>query len=731
MKREHLTHRIRVLRSWRAHLVAVGCLLTACTGSTPEPQLVPTRTLAPRPTPTVGVARASATATAEPLTGLTLEAVEQLAPAFVLDEPPPQHIYAVAEDRLAVFTSRSFEVVDADTLEVKSRTAVRLNDEAASSFWYATSPNGKVGAIMQLDGTVDIYDLDTAQIVTTVIVPQPSTEIASDIALNEDGSELVVISRGELRRVALADAKIVTPGRTLPQTTESIRFSEDASRVAAVQATGEIVVVNTLGDAPPVTITIAPTPSITSTVTTVATVDRFSLSPTGLKLAASVADGLQVWDLSDDEPRLQQSFTDLGAAVETVFDRSGRYIAILAGPAVLLYDLRNQEGKAQYRLAGNLPVWTANFDPRGERIFIAGSGELASFDIAANRPLASVTRPPVTRGTFSADGRALFTWSTVYRSNDVAVLDVSTGEVRTRLSHAAPVAWVIPDATNRHVATLTFDRDIHVWRVRDGERLTTLTTPATDTVRTVLCFAPDGRGLVYLEDRRVIVYDVVADRQLRAFELPLAPRFIGGCNNAEAVFAVAGEREIRTFDLQGRTVVTIAGSGDLEDVGALYLSKDGRKLAALSQTRLTVWEVDSGQALHTVRLRRDPISGGFNPRGDKFAVNFGDDVDVLDIASGELISLDLPRGSSVTTLFPADSRLIVTAAMLPTPETAGQPFGQRRFVSGELAIWNAATGEPVRRIETDEPIYAASISDDGASIVTSTAANAMTVWRVE
>ncbi|PJF48997.1 MAG: hypothetical protein CUN48_00605 [Candidatus Thermofonsia Clade 3 bacterium] len=710
----------RVLR-----LTLVAFALAACSQQSREleTQLVPTRTLAPRPRVTATslgeLPRLTPTVTPEPLTGLTLENADRLARVFQLDEPPPRHIYSAANDRLVVFTSRSFEVIVADTLDVQTRTPVQLNDEAAPIFWYAASPNGKVGAIMQPDGTVDIYDLDTSQIVKTLTVPRPSAEIASDIALNEDGSELAVVSRGELRRIRLDDAQVVSGGQTLPPLTQAIRFAEDASRVAAVQPTGDIVIVSAVGSAPPITLT---------GVFTNTAVEHLSFSPNGAKFGASGGESLAVWDLSGDRPVLQKAFTDLGGAVEPIFDRTGRFMAVLISPSVLLYDLQDDEPRAQFRLAGNLPVWSVNFDPTGERLFVAGSGELASFDIATRRALQSASRPPITRSVFSADGKALFTWSTAYPSGDVAIFDAQTWAVRDRLLHHMPVIQVEPDRANAYVATVTLDFGIFVWRVRDGRRLASIAAPVTDTARALLCFAPDDRSLIYLDGRRIVAYDIAADRATGDFELPFAPRSISGCNNEAAVLAAAGEQDIRVFDLEGRVVATMDALSGVEEAGALYLSEDGRRLAVLSPTQLTIWDVQAQEALQTAQLRRAPLAGLFSPRGDRFIINFGDDVDVLDVASGKVVSLDLPKGSSATALFPRDSRLVITALMIPTSETAEQPLDRRVFASGELRLWDAQTGELLRRIQTQDLPYVGAISADGAFFATHARTNAMTIW---
>ncbi len=277
MTRSRLFTRISCIGAMGAVMVLTACNRTPA----PEVNLVPTRTLAPRATavaaPAVTQAPESQAATppSRKITGLTTKNASDLAPVFSLNEPPPQHIYSVADDRLTIYNTRSFQTVNRESLETTQNTQVQLRDAAGRGFWYAASPNGKVGAIMQLDGTVDIYDLDTGKISQTLSVPEPSFDVSSDIALNDDGSELVAVVQGEVRRVRLSDGEIVGAAQKLPLTSTAIRFSENAARIAAIQATGEIVIVNVKSGAPAITLT---------EVFTGATVVRFNFSPNGDKV---------------------------------------------------------------------------------------------------------------------------------------------------------------------------------------------------------------------------------------------------------------------------------------------------------------------------------------------------------------------------------------------------------------------------------------------------------------
>lgn len=713
---------------------AAAVILAACNRTpAPELRLEPTRTLAPRSavaaaTLPAATPRATAepgpepTATAQPMTGLTLENASRLAPVFGIQEPPPQHIYSVAEDRVTLYNTTSFEVVDPVTLDVLTRSEVQVRNEAQPGFWYAASPDGRWGAIMQLDGKVDIYDLDSSIIVTTVQVPTPSFEVVSDIALNEDGSRLIVVSQGDLSVIDLGSAEVISgTAQTLPANTQQVRFSEDGSRLAAVQLTGEIVAINALSGAPAVTLTDA---------FTATQIRRLNFSPNGAFFGASDDDKLVVWDLRVEQPQVIAEFADLGASVEPVIDRDGRHLAVVAASSVFVYDMQSEETKGEYRLTRGVPVWSANFDREGRTLFITGSGDLASFDVEASRPIESATRPPLTRAAFASDGKTLATWSTTYQSPDVALFSLGEGGMNRRLAHESPVRWATFSPAGDALATLTFGGTLRVWEA--GEPVIEITSPQTETLRAILCFTADGQGLAYLEDDKVVVHDLARDRTASDFTLPFTPNALSVCTNEQRIIAASDGDGISIFNLDGEVLTTLSQEPAVQQpVGALYFSRDGSRLAALSARQLTIWNVATGRPLQEISLQRTPALGLFNADGSKFALNFGDDVDVIDVATGKVATLDLPTGSAVSLLIPRDPSVIVTTAMLASPDTADRPVDERTFVTGDLSVWDARTGELVRSIETDEPIFTSSISDDGARIATSTRQNSLAIWALD
>jgi WD40 repeat protein len=717
---------------WAIALSAALMLLaSACNrGSTPEPRLEPTRTVAPRtPEPTATVrteTSAAPTRTPRPktLTGLTVDNASKLAPLYTRQETPPQHIYSVADDAVVVFNTRDFELYDPKTLDLIKKTDVAL-PENRRGFWYAASPNGKLGAIMHEDGKIDLYDLQSSGLITSLAVPPPSFEVVSDIALNDDGSEIVVVSKGEMQRYDLASGQPVGEKQTLPPLTEFIRFSENAARLAAIQPSGQIVVFDPYATTPT-----SATPTATLTLSpTLTGIAQLNFSPDGSRLGASTANALVVWNL-DDDGKIEVALNELGASVSPNFDRQGNFMAVAAGPSVYLFNLKEKRGEQELQLTGGVPVGSVNFDPKGETLFVAGSGALESFDVASGDQLQAIRRVPLGLTRFFPDGKLLATWRS-FESPEIGVLDVETGKTIARLLHDIPVLWAQPSNTGKYVLGFTARNGMHVWRPSDGEEVFSISPPSTNKRRGFLCFSPDDTSFVYLDDQSVIVREIESNTVKRRFRLPFEPVGLSACQNAKGVLAVVGQDSIEVMNLDGRTVATLEGLKGLSEGVAVEISDDGRLVAAPADGEIVIWDLETGSAdpVQRISVKRPPAFGvSFSPSGEKILLSYGDGVDVADVATGKVTSLSVPKGQRVTALFPQDERLIVTAAMVPGASQTGQ---QPDFTAGELVVWDAQTGKALQRFDASDPLFSASISRDGSRIATSTLGNSLTMWGLK
>lgn len=239
---------------------------------------------------------------------------------------------------------------------------------------------------MQLDGAVDVYDLATSQIITGLLVPSGDT-VVSDIALNANAGEAIVISRGELRRIDIKQGGLIGDGQSLPPASAFIALQRRWLARGRRAAGWHNLVVNALSDAPAITLT----NELSGAIATL------NFSPDGQKLGIATDGELIVWDLSSNPPKVQRAFKDLQAVVEPVFDRNGKYMAAIAGPGAYMFDLETDQGLGEFRLPGNVPVWSAGYDPQSEKFFLIGSGQLASFKLPGGDPIDASAQIPLTR----------------------------------------------------------------------------------------------------------------------------------------------------------------------------------------------------------------------------------------------------------------------------------------------------------------------------------------------
>jgi WD40 repeat protein len=702
--------------------------LAACSprNATPSSQLEPTRTIATRtPVPATATPSVDKTSPAEStdakpepqaLTGLTRDNIDRLAPLFTREDVLPNHIYSVAQDRLALFNSRVFEVIDSDTLELKRRTEIEI--PKTDGVWYALSLDGKVGAIMRLDKQVEIYDLDAGKILKTFTLENaPSFEKASDIALNADGTQLIALIQFELQTYEIGGDRLRASGKTqtLDEKTIAVRFSEDGSRLAAILSDGNIVIYNTNGDKP-----IALKEKIDA-------LQSFNFSPTGEWFGASGQKQTILWRLSD-EAKIAREFPDLTSSVSTVFTPDGAYALLYSDIDAVLFNLKEDRSEGELRLSGQGRIASANFSPDGKKVFLAGSGLIESFSVPNGDRLASERRFAVTLMQFTPDGQRLIGWSDRIANGEIVVMNAKDGVTTQSLLHDTPVRWTLPGKGNQFIASAALGQSLKVWRMNDGKSM--LTFQRTTQPRGMLCLSPDEKAFAYLEGDSVIVREIDDEVVRKRFKMPFEPVTLSYCQNEKGWVAFAKENQIEVMNLDGKTVSSIESLKGITQTTQLELSKDSRSIAALVGKELTIWDAANGKKIQQTEMSKENATLLFSPSGQRVLVNYGDNVDIVDSNNGEVVSLDLPRRHIVEALFSNDDRIVVTASRIVDVD---QPMlrGEPNFVTGELIVWDTTTGKALRKIETDNPIYYAAISNDGSMIATSTFDGKLTVWGIQ
>ncbi len=718
-------------------VIVFALALSACgRGEATPVGLEPTRTPSAStrvPRPTKGPANTPAPKpTARPLAknAITQDNAADLKVQATRDEAAVTQIYSVAGNRVLGVSSRSFEVMDADTLETKTKTLFSIS-APDKSFWYTGSPDATAGATMEGDGTVTIYDLGSGQAGKTVKLPAPKDAPKTDIALNANGSELIY-ANGSVQRYSVETGKPIGKALDLPEDTLRIIFSEDGAKIAAVRPNGEIVILDTRTRKPKDAVTLKPGFKV---------IDRFYFSPDGAWFGAS--DGtavVLVWNLDARQPSAAAQTLLVEGPAFPVFDAQAKRVALLNNGIVTTYALSSGTREQEFRLSGDVAPSSAHFSADGEMLFVTSDSATESFTVASGDRLQTTARLAMTRLAFAKDGKRILTWGTLTQSPELGIVDAATGEVAARLKHDSPVRFVLQGEVGKFVAVVTQDNTTHVWSLEDQNEVLTLASPASAQRSGALCLTPKEDGVVMIADDEVVIEPIplIAKAIKKSkFALPKDVSNFAGCSNSVGQFVAVTADEIQVLDLTGATQAKMALPKDenLQQAALYQLSNDGKTVAAVTRDALYIWDVAGESLSHKVTLEAPPIFGfDFAADNQRIDLNYGDAVDLVDVASGKRVSLNLPTKPTarwVNVLQTADADTVATVAMVSDTDTAAQTVAERTYRTGELTVWSAKTGEVIHTVETNDPLYTAAINEAGTVIVTGGRNNVLNVWGVQ
>jgi WD40 repeat protein len=375
---------------------------------------------------------------------------------------------------------------------------------------------------------------------------------------------------------------------------------------------------------------------------------------------------------------------------------------------------------------------------RGARLFEAKTGQ-------ALGPLLAHEAEALT-GRFSPDGRRVVTGSLDFTAQ---VWDMESGARLTPpLRHDADVVSVEFSADGRQLVTGSADRTARVWDAASGQALTP-PLPHGDTVRLAAFLPEEERLLTASADGTVCVWElgggVLARHILTHGDKALLARFSPDGQRAAtasadgwvqvwdtdtgdpAAPAIRGSHKWPRleFDRDGRRLLTGSAIFDIATgqmvhpiQGELHasFSPDGRQVASVDLTAVSVWDAASGQALH--RFLRPPSASSstaaISPDGQRLAYEH---------TLGALRIMDLSTGTLVVEIRAHQPRM---AAACFSPES-------RRVLTASLdftaRVWDAASGQPLSPPLTHRgPVADACFSRDGRQVLTASADGTAILW---
>jgi WD40 repeat protein len=485
-----------------------------------------------------------------------------------------------------------------------------------------------------------------------------------------------------------------------------------------------------------------------------------AFSPDSARIVTGSDDGIaRIWDARTGKSlaTLEESRSRPGKVYAVSFSRDGaRLVTASYDGAARIWDARN--GKRLRLLQPSdakgpaAPMTCADFSPNGQlvvtaswdataRVWNAQTGEL--LHVLSHRPAvkaASLPRssqgarlitvmdvdqsPPssVNAAAFSPDGARIVT-----ASNDRTawLWNAVTGEpMGTLRGHSGGVTSAAFSRDGGRLITASEDGTARVWDARNGTPIGVL-RGHIGRVNSA-AFSPDGMRIVTAgDDRTARLWGLREDSSLIALRGHTRQLSSVVFSSDDTRIVTADDQTIRLWNARSGASL-VAFQSNVGNVRAAFISADSARIVTTSDGGpAELWNVSSPQKpIATLRhdiatapeddpgYRGAVRTAAFSPDGKRVVTGSSNDKSarIWDARTGApLKTLEGHENGVELVAFSPDGARLVTI----TAQTASRRYGQYRA----LRLWDARTGEAVKKIEivSDVPVF--TFSPDGAHIV--------------
>jgi WD40 repeat protein len=319
-----------------------------------------------------------------------------------------------------------------------------------------------------------------------------------------------------------------------------------------------------------------------------------------------------------------------------------------------------------------------------------------------------------------------------YTDRVARLWDASTGKQLAVLKgHAGRIGTAAFRADSRQLVTTSADTTVRVWDIPSGKELAVIR--GHGLMPFSARFSPDGRQVLTVSWNHEYTSSGGQEPTGRVDPTEIGPpapeEFTGsvswGCsgessgnyNPREKILAGVWDAESAKEIVTLKKPKFLGRETEVPDFGEF--SPDGQRVV-IGIADAQVWDIPTGKVLH--RLPHGGMSGtlrnnhaAWSPDGKKLATIRGQYVSIWDVESGrELATLRGHEGTVRTVSFSADSKLVLTTSWDRTAR-----------------VWDAATGEEVAVLKGHRsPVNTIALSPDGRRIVTAAEDGTVRLWHL-